>query len=142
MRRVCAASSAAQSARSGAASEGAVRSHLMKKNLEVAFVLLERLRPGDWQRTLAWAALVGITGALATLGFRAALGAIETLLYGTGGGLVHAACRSPRGRAGAAAPRCATRSRRRTAAGRGREAARGPNPAGPCRLRLKDVGAR
>ena len=63
----------------------------MKKPMEVAFVLLERLRPGDWQRTLAWAALVGITGALATLGFRAALGAIEQMLYGTGGGLVHAA---------------------------------------------------
>lgn len=63
----------------------------MRKAIEVAVVLLERLRPGDWQRTLAWAALVGVTGALATLGFRAALAGIETLLYGTGGGLVRAA---------------------------------------------------
>ncbi|HVZ46677.1 MAG TPA: ClcB-like voltage-gated chloride channel protein [Ramlibacter sp.] len=63
----------------------------MKKPLEFAVVLLERLRPSDWQRTLAWAALVGFTGALATLGFRIALGAVETLLYGTAGGLVEAA---------------------------------------------------
>jgi CIC family chloride channel protein len=63
----------------------------MRKPVEIAFLLLERFRPGDWQRTLAWAALVGIAGAMATLGFRAGLAQIERLLYGTSGGLVHAA---------------------------------------------------
>ena len=63
----------------------------MRKPAELAFLFFERLRPGDWQRTLAWAALVGVAGALATLGFRAALTQIERLLYGTSGGLVHAA---------------------------------------------------
>jgi CIC family chloride channel protein len=59
--------------------------------MEIAFLLIERFRPGDWQRTLGWAALVGIAGAMATLGFRAALAQIERLLYGSSGGLVHAA---------------------------------------------------
>ena len=63
----------------------------MRTPTDVAIFLLERFRPGDWQRTLAWAGLVGITGALATLGFRAGLTQIEYLLYGTAGGLVHAA---------------------------------------------------
>jgi len=63
----------------------------MKKPIEFAVVLLERLRPTDWQRTLAWAALAGFTGALATLGFRIGLTAIESFLYGTKGGLVRAA---------------------------------------------------
>ncbi|NML45274.1 ClcB-like voltage-gated chloride channel protein [Ramlibacter sp. G-1-2-2] len=62
----------------------------MTKANEVALRVLERLRPGDWQRMLAWAALVGATGALATLGFRASLGWIEHWLYGTSG-LVQAA---------------------------------------------------
>jgi CIC family chloride channel protein len=57
---------------------------------------MERLRPGDWQRMLAWAALAGVTGALATLGFRAALAGIEHLLYGGTGGLVQAAVSLPR----------------------------------------------
>jgi chloride channel protein, CIC family len=63
----------------------------MRTPIDVAVLLLERFRPGDWQRTLAWAAVVGVTGALATLGFRAALTQIETVLYGTGAGLVQAA---------------------------------------------------
>lgn len=54
-------------------------------------LLLEKLRPGDWQRTLAWAAVVGVTGALATLAFREGLLRLELLLYGTAGGLVRAA---------------------------------------------------
>jgi CIC family chloride channel protein len=63
----------------------------MKKSNELAVLLLERLRPTDWQRTLAWAALAGFTGALATLGFRIGLTAIESFLYGRTGGLVRAA---------------------------------------------------
>ena len=63
----------------------------MRKPREAAVILLERLRPTEWQRTLAWAALVGMTGALATLAFRESLIGIERLLYGTGAGLVQAA---------------------------------------------------
>src|SRR4051812_33410753 len=62
----------------------------MTKAIAFAVLLLERLRPGDWQRMLAWSALVGVTGALATLGFRAGLAGLEHLLYGTAG-LVQAA---------------------------------------------------
>lgn len=62
----------------------------MRKIFEPALLLLIRLRPTDWQRTLAWAAVVGITGALATLGFRACLVGLEQMLYGTDG-LVQAA---------------------------------------------------
>jgi chloride channel protein, CIC family len=67
----------------------------MKKAADSALILLERLRPNEWQRTLAWAALVGITGALATLGFRESLMLIEQFVYGTGAGLVQAAERLP-----------------------------------------------
>jgi chloride channel protein, CIC family len=63
----------------------------MKTAAESALVVLQRLRPNEWQRTLAWAALVGLTGALATLGFREALVLAEYVLYGTWGGLVQAA---------------------------------------------------
>ena len=63
----------------------------MRQPIALALLWLGRFRPGDWQRTLAWAGVVGVTGALATLGFRAALAEIESLLYGTGGGLVRAA---------------------------------------------------
>lgn len=65
----------------------------MNTRFETARLFLERLRPTDWQRTLAWAAVIGATGALATLGFREGLVAAERLLYGTGGGLVDAAQR-------------------------------------------------
>ncbi|HTH79603.1 MAG TPA: ClcB-like voltage-gated chloride channel protein [Ramlibacter sp.] len=65
----------------------------MKKRLEAVLLVAQRLQPTDWQRTLAWAVIVGVTGALATLGFREGLVAIEHLLYRTSGtaGLVEAA---------------------------------------------------
>ena len=64
---------------------------MITKPLELAVLLLQRLRPTDWQRTLASAALIGVTGGLATLAFREVLVLTETWLYGTGGGLVRAA---------------------------------------------------
>lgn len=64
---------------------------MITKPLELAVLLLQRLRPTDWQRTLASAALIGITGGLATLAFRQVLVLSEKWLYGTGGGLVRAA---------------------------------------------------
>jgi CIC family chloride channel protein len=63
----------------------------MTKPLDFAVLVLQRLRPTEWQRTLASAAIVGITGGLATLAFRESLLLLEHLLYGTSGGLVHAA---------------------------------------------------
>ncbi|TFY97049.1 ClcB-like voltage-gated chloride channel protein [Ramlibacter humi] len=63
----------------------------MRKRVESLFLLLERIRPTDWQRTLAWAAVAGATGALATLAFRQGLVLIEHLLYGPAAGLVQAA---------------------------------------------------
>ncbi|WP_427911454.1 ClcB-like voltage-gated chloride channel protein [Ramlibacter sp. MMS24-I3-19] len=63
----------------------------MRKRLEAVFLLVDRLRPSDWQRTLAWAAFVGFTGALATLAFRQGLVLVEHLLYGPAAGLVQAA---------------------------------------------------
>ncbi|MDE2604532.1 MAG: ClcB-like voltage-gated chloride channel protein [Burkholderiales bacterium] len=63
----------------------------MSQRDDSTFFLLERLRPSDWQRTLAWAALIGVAGALATLGFRGFLITAEYLLYGTTSGLVQSA---------------------------------------------------
>ncbi|MDE2431424.1 MAG: ClcB-like voltage-gated chloride channel protein [Burkholderiales bacterium] len=53
--------------------------------------LLERLKPGEQQRTLWAAALIGFLGALATVGFRELISAAEILLYGQHGSLVKAA---------------------------------------------------
>ena len=64
---------------------------MITKPLELAVLLLQRLRPTDWQRTLASAALIGVTGGLATLAFREMLVLTEAWLYGIGGGLVRAA---------------------------------------------------
>ncbi|CAN5686688.1 ClcB-like voltage-gated chloride channel protein [soil metagenome] len=50
-----------------------------------------RLRPTDWQKTLAVAALIGVLGALATIGFRGVLAFAESLLFGRSDGLVHIA---------------------------------------------------
>ncbi|MGZ5846513.1 MAG: ClcB-like voltage-gated chloride channel protein [Ramlibacter sp.] len=60
------------------------------KLLDSAILVLDKLRPDDWQRTLLWAAVVGVCGALATLAFRQALLGAEHLLYGVDG-LVRAA---------------------------------------------------
>ncbi len=57
--------------------------------------LLERLKPDDLQRTLLIAALIGVGGALATVGFRAVLALLEQALYGDHTGLVDAARRLP-----------------------------------------------
>lgn len=62
----------------------------MANLLDKAVLLADRLRPGEWQRTLLWACVVGVAGALATLTFRQALVGAEHLLYGVDG-LVHAA---------------------------------------------------
>lgn len=50
--------------------------------------LLERLQPDEGQAMLLFAALVGMLGALATVGFREALGLLEELLYRRHDGLV------------------------------------------------------
>jgi len=45
--------------------------------------VIEKLRPSPWQATLAYAAVAGIMGALASLGFRAGVDLIHYLLTGT-----------------------------------------------------------
>jgi len=57
--------------------------------------LLDRLRPSDWQRMLMLAAVAGVLGALATIGFREAIFAIERALFGRDDGLVRIAAGLP-----------------------------------------------
>ena len=64
---------------------------------QLRLLALSRLRPSDWQRMLLWAALIGVVGALATIGFRESLLALEHGLYGSRDGLVHIAARLPWG---------------------------------------------
>jgi len=65
----------------------------LKMNLRLW--LLERLRPGELQKTLWTAAAIGLGGALATIGFRSAVALIEQLLFGQSQGLVRAAAALP-----------------------------------------------
>jgi CIC family chloride channel protein len=68
----------------------------MRNANDSTLLLLARLRPTEWQRTLVWAGVVGLTGALATLAFRQSLAWLEHLLYGpTAAGLVQAAASLP-----------------------------------------------
>lgn len=57
--------------------------------------LIERLRPGEMQRMLLIAAIVGVAGALATLAFRLVLAGLEDLLLGRSDSLVRAAMALP-----------------------------------------------
>lgn len=67
----------------------------------VPVLLRLRLRlASSWQAShgqaiLVWAGLVGVFGALASVGFRAAIGFVQVLLTGQGGGLVQAAMALP-----------------------------------------------
>ncbi|HTJ96583.1 MAG TPA: chloride channel protein, partial [Rhodocyclaceae bacterium] len=57
--------------------------------------LLERLKPGELQRTLLMAAIIGVAGALATIGFRLAITGLEQLFLGRSDSLVQAAIGLP-----------------------------------------------
>ncbi|GJI88081.1 ClcB-like voltage-gated chloride channel protein [Duganella hordei] len=50
--------------------------------------MVRRLRPLAWQRTLALSALIGVLGALSTIGFREFILFVERCAYGTSGSLV------------------------------------------------------
>jgi CIC family chloride channel protein len=63
----------------------------MRSLLDLRVLLLQRLRPLESQRTLLWAALIGLLGALATIGFREAVLGVEQLVYGRNDGLVRIA---------------------------------------------------
>jgi chloride channel protein, CIC family len=67
----------------------------MRPLLDLRVLVLERLRPSEWQRTLLWAAVIGALGALATVAFREGLFLIERLLYGRSDGLVRIAAALP-----------------------------------------------
>ena len=63
----------------------------MRSFLDIRVLVLRRLRASEWEGTLLWAALIGVMGALATIGFREGILATEHLLYGRSDGLVHIA---------------------------------------------------
>src|SRR3954453_13951471 len=52
---------------------------------------LLKLRPSEWQKTLAFAAAIGVMGALATIGFRQGVLFAEQLMFGRSDGLVRIA---------------------------------------------------
>src|SRR5438105_7236272 len=63
----------------------------MRSPREAALVLLLRLRPSEWQKTLVFAAAIGVTGALATIGFRQSVLFAEQLMFGRNDSLVRIA---------------------------------------------------
>ncbi len=67
----------------------------MRPLREFGVLLLARLRPSEWQRVLFSAAVVGIGGALATIGFRELLSAAERLMFHRTDGLVMIAAGLP-----------------------------------------------
>jgi CIC family chloride channel protein len=62
---------------------------------ELKLLLIERLRPGELQRILFIAAVIGVGGALATIGFRVAVAGLEQVLFGRSDSLVRAAMALP-----------------------------------------------
>jgi chloride channel protein, CIC family len=58
---------------------------------EAALLVLLRLRPSEWQKTLVFAAVIGVMGALATMGFRQCVLLAEQLMFGRSDGLVRIA---------------------------------------------------
>ncbi len=71
------------------------RSPLLRPLRDFRFLVLDRIRVSDWQRTLVLAALVGVLGALATIGFREGLHIVEQLAYGRSDSLVRIAAGLP-----------------------------------------------
>jgi chloride channel protein, CIC family len=63
----------------------------MRSLREAALLVLLRLRPSEWQKTLAYAAVIGVAGALATIGFRAGVLLAEQFMFGRSDGLVRIA---------------------------------------------------
>ncbi len=60
----------------------------MRSPRDVAALALLWLRPSEWQKTLAFAAVIGAAGALATIGFREFILAVQQLMFGHNEGLV------------------------------------------------------
>ncbi len=60
----------------------------MRPPREFGVLLLARLRPSEWQRVLMAAAVIGVLGALATIGFRELLWTAERAMFGRSDGLV------------------------------------------------------
>jgi chloride channel protein, CIC family len=63
----------------------------MRSLREAALLVLLKLRPSEWQKTLVFAAAIGVTGALATIGFRQSVLLAEQLMYGRSDSLVRIA---------------------------------------------------
>ncbi|HJV63392.1 MAG TPA: ClcB-like voltage-gated chloride channel protein [Albitalea sp.] len=58
---------------------------------DLAVLALLRLRPTEWQKMLLLAAVIGVLGALATIGFREGVLLAERLIFGRSDGLVRIA---------------------------------------------------
>jgi chloride channel protein, CIC family len=63
----------------------------MRSLREAALLVLLRLRPSEWQKTLVFAAVIGVLGALATIGFRQGVLLAEQLMFGRSDSLVRIA---------------------------------------------------
>src|SRR5947209_6654780 len=63
----------------------------MRSLREAALLVLLKLRPSEWQKTLVFAAAIGVMGALATIGFRQGVLFVEQLTFGRSDGLVRIA---------------------------------------------------
>jgi chloride channel protein, CIC family len=63
----------------------------MRSLREAALLVLLRLRPSEWQKTLVFAAVIGVLGALATIGFRQCVLLAEQLMFGRSDSLVRIA---------------------------------------------------
>jgi chloride channel protein, CIC family len=63
----------------------------MRALREAALLVLLRLRPSEWQKTLVFAAAIGVLGALATIGFRQGVLLAEQLMFGRSDSLVRIA---------------------------------------------------
>ncbi len=79
------------------ASNNNQQSFRMRSLRDVAVLALLRLRPSEWQKTLAFAGVIGVLGALATIGFRQFILLVEQLAYGHNEGLVRIATGCPGG---------------------------------------------
>ena len=63
----------------------------MRSARDIAVLVLLRLRPSEWQKTLALAAAIGVLGALATIAFRQGIFWAELVMFGRDEGLVRIA---------------------------------------------------
>lgn len=67
---------------------GGVLRESAQRLLRLRLWIAERLKPSQWQATLAWAAVAGVLGALGAAGFKAATEGVHQMLTGSREGVV------------------------------------------------------